>query len=263
MPGTPFRHLHHLVTVPVRVADRHDTRFILDSGIGLTIVSAACAERLGLAVGPRTFSGQRMSGQQVELPLAELPSLRFAELQRERVEVGVLDLGGFPPELAEIDGFLSLAFFDETPFTVDYGRGVVELGAPSGGVSVGLEVERDGPSVTAFMPLVLPSGRSVRVEVDMGSDALILHDELAAEVGVALDGPEVRVVEGTDETGHAYTRRFAALRGVVHPEGAPSLGQRDPDVMFQRIRYDGLIGHAFLRRFTTTFDVPGERLVFD
>ncbi len=33
-------------------------------------------------------------------------------------------MSGFPPEVADLDGFLSLAFFAETPFTVDYARGV-------------------------------------------------------------------------------------------------------------------------------------------
>ena len=262
MPGTPFRYLHHLVTVPVRIDDRHDARFILDSGIGLTIVSASFAERAGVVVGPRTFSGQRMSGQEVELPLAQLASLQFDERRCDDVEVGVLDMTSFPPELGEIDGFLSLAFFDEQPFTVDYEHAVVRLAGSDGGVPVALEVERDGPSVTAFMRLVLPGGRVARVEVDMGSDQLILDERLAAEVGVALDDPSVRVVDGTDETGHAYTRRFTSLRGAIHPDGAPSLVHEDPAVMFQRIRYDGLVGDAFLRRFAVTFDLPAGRLVF-
>jgi hypothetical protein len=262
MPGTPFRYLHHLVTVPVRIDDRHDARFILDSGIGLSIVSASFAERVGVVAGPATFSGQRMSGQEVELPLASLASLRFDDLRREDVDVGVLDMGGFPPELGEIDGFLSLAFFDGRPLTVDYERAVVKLGGQDGGVSVELEVERDGPSVTAFMPLVLPGGRVARVEVDMGSDALILDDRLAEDVGVALDDPSLRVVDGTDETRHAYTRRFTTLSGAIHPDGAPSIVQDDPAVMFQRICYDGLVGDAFLRRFAVTFDVPAGRIVF-
>jgi hypothetical protein len=32
--------------------------------------------------------------------------------------------------------------------------------------------------------------------------------------------------------------------------------------MFQRIIYDGLVGDAFLRRFTVTYDLPRERVVF-
>jgi hypothetical protein len=32
--------------------------------------------------------------------------------------------------------------------------------------------------------------------------------------------------------------------------------------MFQEIIYDGLIGHAFLGRFTVTYDMPGARMIF-
>ncbi|HEY2777623.1 MAG TPA: hypothetical protein VGI77_06935 [Gaiellaceae bacterium] len=75
-----------------------------------------------------------------------------------------------------------------------------------------------------------------------------------------LGAEEERRVEGTDETGNAYTRRFTTLPGRVHPSAAPELGQDDPEVMFQRIIYDGLVGAAFLRRFVVTFDVPGASL---
>ncbi len=261
MPGAPFEYLHHLVTVPV-TAGGHDTRFILDSGIGLTLVTDRFAERLGLEPGPETFTGRRMSGQAVTLPLATLPALTFDTLHREVLPIGILDTSGFPPEVADLDGFLSLAFFAESPFTVDYPRGVVYIGAPGGGASIDIRVESDGPDATAFMPLVLPNGRTVEVEIDMGSDVLILDESLAADVGVALDDPRLRVVDGRDETGHVYTRRFGSIRGRIHPAGAPELAQEDPDVMFQDIRYEGLIGDAFLRRHAVTFDLAARRVVF-
>ncbi|MDX6414796.1 MAG: hypothetical protein QOH23_2206, partial [Gaiellaceae bacterium] len=177
MPGAPFQYLHHLVTVPVTAGD-HETRFILDSGIGLTLVTDRFAERLALEAGPETFTGRRMSGQAVTLPLATLSALRFDTLEREDVRVGILDTASFPPEVAELDGFLSLAFFDEQPFTVDYAAGVVYVGAPGSGAPIDIRIESDGPDVTAFMPLVLPSGRRIEVEIDMGSDVLILDDSL-------------------------------------------------------------------------------------
>ena len=246
--------------MPVTAGGR-DTRFILDSGIGLTLVTDRFAERLGLEPGPETFTGRRMSGQAVTLPLAALPSLAFDSLHREEVPVGILDTSGFPPEVADFDGFLSLAYFAESPFTVDYPRGVVYIGATGGGASIDIRVESDGPDATAFMPLVLPNGRTIEVEIDMGSDVLILDESLAADVGVTLDDPRLRVVDGRDETGHAYTRRFGTIRGRIHPAGAPELAQEDPDVMFQDIRYEGLIGAAFLRRFAVTFDVAARRVV--
>ncbi len=268
MPGAPFQYLHHLVTVPVTAGGR-DTRFILDSGIGLTLVTDRFAERLALEPGLETFTGRRMSGQAVTLPLAALPSLAFDTLQRAEVPVGILDTSGFPPEVAELDGFLSLAFFAEAPFTVDYAAAVVVLETAESlaereehGTQVDVNIERDGPDATAFMPLVLPNGRTIEVEIDMGSDVLILDESLAADVGVTLDDPRLRVVDGRDETGHAYTRRFGTIRGCIHPAGAPELAQEDPDVMFQRIIHDGLIGHAFLGRFAVTWDIAAGRLLF-
>jgi len=245
--STPFRSVAHLVLVPVRVNDV-DAWFVIDSGIGLTLLLQATADRAGVTTNGATFTGQRMSGQAVTTPLATLSSLAFDELERRDHTVGVFDLDGLPDE---IDGFLSLAFFAETPFTVDYARSEVRLGSAEG-TAVGLEVEFDGPAVTAFAPLTLPDGSQVRVEVDMGSDCLILDDAFAQG--------ELRSVEGTDETGHTYVRRFGELPGRISL--SPEVWQDDPKVMFQDIRYDGLIGDDFLRRHTVTFDIPGSRMVF-
>jgi len=247
----PFAYLKHLVTVPVALNGVEQT-FVLDSGIGLTLVRdpAACT------LTGETFSGRRMSGQEVTVPLAVVPSLAFAGTERRDAEAGLLDMTGWPPELDHIGGFLSLADFADTRLTVDYPRGVVSVGARREGTAVPLRVERDGPSICVYMQLTLPDGRSIEVEVDMGSDSLIL-DERFADLGAG----EVRRVDGTDETGNRYTRRFATLPGRVHPTGAPELGQDDPAVMFQRIIHDGLVGDAFLRRFAVTFDFPGASLL--
>ena len=96
----------------------------------------------------------------------------------------------------------------------------------------------------------------------MGSDSLILDERLADAVGVDLHRDGVRRVQGHDETGHAYARSFARLDGSIRATGAPVVAQPDPEVMFQRIIYDGLVGDAFLRRFTVTYDLPRERVIF-
>jgi hypothetical protein len=263
-----FDYLQHLVTVPVSVAGV-ETRFVLDSGIGLTLVRRTLCAELGCRPTGATYTGRRMSGQPVTLPLALAPSLSFAGSTADDVEIGVFDMSGFPPALDHISGFLSLAFFADRAFTVDYpGRTVVVETAETlaqryaAGVALDFAVERDGPALTVFLPMTIPGGRSVSAEVDTGSDvALILDERLAAVTGAALSGEGVRRVEGIDETGHPYVRTFTRLPGAIHPRGAPQLSQPDPEVMFQRIIHDGLVGQAFLRRFAMTFDVPSSRLV--
>jgi hypothetical protein len=128
-------------------------------------------------------------------------------------------------------------------------------------VSVDVQVRADGPTLEVFLPLDVPGAGSIAVEVDTGSDVLNLDERLAGRAGAQLDGADARV-DGTDETGHAYRRTFTKLAGTVHPTGAPQIAQRDPDVMFQRIVYDRLVGDAFLRRFVVTYDVANGRMIF-
>jgi hypothetical protein len=246
----PFEYLSHLVVVPVAL-NGIETHFILDSGIGLTLVR----DRGDFSPSGDTFSGRRMSGQVVTVELGRADQLQFADFAVEDAEVGLLDMSGFPKELDHVGGFLSLAYFADVAFTVDYPDRSVSLGERDG-ASLPVEVVRDGPAISVMLPLTLPTGESVSVEVDMGSDCLILDERF-----ISLGDGDRRVVEGVDETGNAYTRTFASLAGAIHPTAAPALVQEDPPAMFQKIIYDGLVGQEFLSRFAVTFDVPGSRLV--
>jgi hypothetical protein len=130
------------------------------------------------------------------------------------------------------------------------------------GFPVSVQVKDDGPSTDVHLAVRLPGGRVISAEVDAGSDQLILNQALAATAGVDLARPDVRKVEGQDETGHAFARYFTALRGDLSLAAAPQIRQADPDVMFQDIIYDGLVGDRFLRDFIVTYDLPGSRMIF-
>ena len=64
------------------------------------------------------------------------------------------------------------------------------------GTAADVRLRRDGPAVDVILPVSLLDGRSIEAEVDMGSGALILDVRLAAGLGIRLDGPEVRRVDG-------------------------------------------------------------------
>jgi len=141
---------------------------VLDTGIGPTILTETLARDVGSTANGETLTGKRMSGQEVGVPLAEAPPIALGLYVREGHAVGLLDTSGFPDALAGIDGFLSLAFFEETAFTVDYGRSVVVVETPealagraAAGVAVPVGWSVSTPPSSPSCPWPCPgSGRS-------------------------------------------------------------------------------------------------------
>lgn len=268
MPGeVRFGRLAHLITVPVRVGTSPAVPFVLDTGIGVNLVAKGLAARLGLRRSGATYTGRRMSGQSIEVPLLDPVRLRLGSTAWDAATAGEIDLAAWGAPMAGIGGFLSLGLFERHLLRVDPRAQTLRI-RPAGdpgrpdGTPVPVRVERDGPSVCAFTRLRLPPGDVAEVEVDSGSDSLILDDRYRAGLRVPDDGPSVRRVEARDETGHAYVRRFARLRGRVRLDLAPAIAQRDPEAIFQTIIHDGLLGDAFLRRWSVTYDLAGERIWF-
>jgi predicted aspartyl protease len=263
----PFQYLSHFLTVPVCVGDT-ETRFIFDTGIGVNLVSASLARAVGCTPSGQAFTGRRMSGQEVTMPMGFLDSVRLGDSHSRDVPAAILDMS----EMAGLDGiggFLSLQYFRSAPVTVDYpARVLVMEDEPSlarraeSGIPVSVRVKHDGPSTDVHLALRLPGGREITAEVDAGSDQLILSEALAAEAGADLASQTVRKAEGRDETGHAFTRYFTCLRGDLSLAAAPRIRQANPDVMFQEIIYDGLLGDRFLRNFIVTYDLPRSRMIF-
>jgi hypothetical protein len=257
MTTAAFDRVAHLVRVPVRLGG-DDLRFLVDTGIGVSVVSTRVAARADVLDLGRTFAGRRMSGQVVEAPLVRLPELAVGDHVVHDHVAAAVDLG------ADFDGILGPTCFPDRVVTTDPAAStftVHDAGAGVDGIVVPLEVHRDGPSADPFVRLVLPGGRTVLVEVDTGSDCLILDTRLMAECGIVDGAPGVSTREGVDETGHAYLRYDATLPGAVHLAAAPETAQVGPRVIFQEIVHDGLVGADFLYRSRFSFDLAGERMV--
>jgi hypothetical protein len=266
--AVPFEYVMHALAVPVVVGDI-ETRFIFDTGGGLNLISEDLAGRVGCTNSGSTFTGRRMSGQALTFPIGFVPTLELGGHHSEDVPFALFDLTAWVG-LEPIEGLISLTAFRTTPVTVDYPAGtlIVEDEASltaraDHGQPVSIDVERDGPySTDIFLALNIPRGPSIKVSVDTGSDSLTLNATLAGQAGIDLHAPTTRKHDGRDETGNQFTRYFATLAGDISLTDAPSFRQANPEVMFQEIIYDGLIGDQFLRNFVTTYDLARNRMIF-
>jgi hypothetical protein len=239
-------------------------RFMLDTGIGVTLVSNEICARVRCTPAG-TYTGRRMSGQEVELALVTGPSLQIGDLARAGDVVGVFDMASLAPGL---DGIVSLGFFRSRAVTIDFPAQqiVIETDASlehrrSVGFRVPLRVEVDEPARTVFVPLHIEGAPAIEAEIDTGSSSLILDQRYLAALGIDPAGEGVRRVEGTDETGHAFVRSFTQLPVPVQLAAAPDVAQTDARVMFQEIIHDGLLGVGFLRPHVVTFDLAHGELV--
>ena len=261
----PVDTIDHFDVIPVRVNDAIETRMILDTGIGLTVLSKELCARARCETSGQ-YTGRRMSGQSISVPLARVASMTVGTHRAAAVQVGVIDAAALLPP--GVDGIVSLGLFEHVPFTVDHvGRTLTIEDLTSlkrrreSGQVVPVRIERDSASVTLFMSMEVPNGPPLELEIDTGSRSLILDERYMSRLGIRRDSPSVKRVEGTDETSHTYVRYFTTIAGSIHPTGAPSLRQTNPKVMFQQIIYDGLVGRGFLESFAVTYDLPGSQIV--
>lgn len=257
MSSVAFDRVAHLVRVPARLG-ADELHFIVDTGIGVTVVNERLAERADVERLDESYAGRRMSGQLVEAPLVRLPSLSVGDYEVSGQVAAAVDLGdGF-------DGILGPSYFAGRIVTTDPAAGTFTVHEPDEhveGIVVPLQLHRDGRSADPFAELVLPSGRTVLVEVDTGSDSLILDTRFMGECGLEVGGRGVDAREGVDETGHSYVRYDATLSGSVHLAAAPETAQDRPKVIFQEIVHDGLVGSDYLYRYRFSFDLAGERML--
>lgn len=262
----------HLIKVPVRVNDTHESFFILDTGIGLNLLSRTLAQKFNLGISG-SYKGQRMSGQELEVPLSRLEGLSLMGRRQAMVPVGLWDMAGLLPptdEFKDVEGFLSLGYFRDLPFTLDYAKNLLILEDEASlaarlragqSVAVRLDGEKE-PALTLSLALSLPDATPVRALLDTGSDCLILELDYMERLRLAADDPTVTLKQGQDETGHSFTRYFTTLPGAVRLLDAPDFALKSPRVMFQKIIHQGLLGQAFLRSYTVTFDLARSRLIF-
>jgi hypothetical protein len=258
----------HFLVVRVKLDDHVETKFILDTGIGLEVISTSLCQRLSCTASGE-FTGKRMSGQAVTMPLTTLPALESAGARAERVQAALFDFEAnhFGPA-PDIQGFLSLSFFRNRPFTIDYETSEVVLEDEASlaqraekGVVVPLRLDVQGPALDVFAPMRISGQATASIMIDTGSPALTLDERYLGALDIASKSPKLREVSGSDETGYVYVRRFLDGAVPLRPDVTPALADVPVKTMFQKIIHDGLVGDQFLREFVVTFDIPRARMI--
>lgn len=263
--------LGHMLKIKANVSGK-DVLFIFDTGIGVNIISKALCLELGCQISG-SVTGKRMTGQEVTVPMTKVQSLEVAGIKSLDVDMGVLDFNGFLPaenEFENVHGYLSLNFFENQAFTVDYTKNLLVIEDHQSlnerlekGEIIPISKKRQGAALTINMPIKAQINKTLDMQLDLGTNIMTINDEYIDDFEKYFDKDSLKKESMTDETGHNRNRVYVKLNGKIAPPDTTKHAQNDPTVMFQKIIYDGVIGNDYFKGKIVTYDLANSRLILN
>ncbi len=255
-----------LILLPTRVNGAGPFDFILDTGAGTSLLSAALAQQLKIKI-LGTKEGQSAGGK-ISVSLAKVDSFALGQAKIEDVEVGIVDLGHISKTIGtKIDGDVGYNFLKHFRVTIDYQTGNVRFDDPKRIESFGKSAKTEVPLRLASpaKPLVLVdvsvNGRGpFQFAIDTGTSTTAIAPEVAQQLGIegspigplTTGGSQVNVTAGNLKSFQVGGARIDDLVVVVADFFA---------MLSQAVgtKLDGIVGYNFLRNFRVVIDYPSEK----
>jgi hypothetical protein len=242
--------------VRVRVADSIDARLILDTGAGINALSESIFDQLGdRTPSAGAHTGTRHNGERITGKIWTVPSIALGALRKRDVVVG-----RFAPR--GTDGMLSMDFFREQPFTLDFKAGTLTLESPehvreiaSRVAAIPIRLAGHGPQLDFFVRVCVGDSVSAEAEFDTGAgfNMLMLHPSYMKRLGISPSG---------EPRGPLEYYVHSTFLPELHYCTAPAVRTEKQFVGFKDgLIYDGLVGHGAFRDRRLTIDIPGKRML--
>lgn len=252
------------VVINASTSDKSSHRFLLDTGSGFDVISNSLCKKLNCKTSGK-LTGKRMRGDEATIDLTTLDAIEFAGVKNKSWQVGVTKLfDEIPPSLGKLEGALSLKFFSEQPFTIDFPKKSIiiesskslEKRIKQGEIA---EARRYSqlPQTLGFFLDMDAFGIEGSFEVDTGNLVTILPKTHLKHLSGALKSPNSNVKKGAQAS-----RVCTLVFGKIVVKGQPMVGQQNPQVCFEDIIYDGVIGVDFFKDKVVTFDMSNSRIIF-
>lgn len=250
-----------MVLIPATLADTIPLHVILDTGAGLDILAPSLIRRVhGTSAG--AFSGIRMTGDRVDVPLFVVPALAVGPMVRKNVVVGGWDL----LDSLHLDGIVSAIGFRQQPVTINFADKVVTFetaqslaGRRATGRSSPLQLgDSRGRALDLFADFLI-GGEPGQCELDTGSQGATVSTRYLKPLGVDTNAQDVTRRERRTVTG-AKEVRYGAAVSQLSLATAPEIGTDRPRVTFSDIIYDCVIGTAFWSGRALTIDIPNRQM---
>ncbi len=252
------------IFVRVTLNDSIPATFLLDTGAGINVVSSSLYRRVQSGSVPcGIYTGFRHNGERLDGELYKLPSLQLGTLRQSNAVFSV-----YPPlDGYGIEGILSMKFFQEQPFTIDFKGKTITLGgatvADTPAIIIPLTLHDDrNIALDLFATIRVNDKVDIEVEFDTGSgfETLLINPWFMAKLGLDTTGMPVKY--SSESSTGIKSRIYESRMRSVSFSSAPSIEQRDVAVVFKEgLIYEGLMGSGMFREKRLTIDIPHRRIV--
>ncbi len=256
--------------------EKEFSRFVLDTGSGMSVISEVTAKKLGLRPVARGGLARAVGGGgKFEIVYGFLSSLELGDVKVNSVPVYIRH---FFDDKAPVDGYLGLSVISKFIASVDYGTGTFSLSRPSNSSDQASRAEkarRSDESVLEVGSVEIPvrttasgfiSGE-VRVEgiekplnfiVDTGASISVVSEKLAEQENLAsyLQPTRMRVfgAAGIAEDVKTVLLPRVLLGALSREQLSAAVLDLEPLNETAGFTQNGILGTNFLRHFRVTFD---------
>ena len=244
------------ISLKVKINDKEEARFLLDTGGGVNVVSQSLFNKLGSLGEAGLHTGTRHNGEQITGMLYLLPSLSIGNFKKKNVILGqYADLGNY-------DGILSMSYFEDVPFSIDFVNKKLRIETTqsiedisSHAQAIPIEIKKVGKyEIDLFVKICINDSVQARAEFDTGAgfNMLMLHPSYMKKIKIA--DPDKK----TDYGYYIYSTTLAKLSYC----GLGRLYETNHFVGFKEgLIYEGLIGSGMFRNSTITINIPKREML--
>jgi len=261
--------MNRFLIVEAAVNDSIKTYFILDTGAGLEIVSNQFFNKVkDTAIPAGIMTGFTSIAGRFDLKLYRIPSLQIGNYRKENVIIAPYsDLDALQGGIA---GLVSLKFFENQPFTMDFAAKnlILETSESLRAMSPNAEIiplkEKNeiGIALSVFLPLVLNNRINILAEFDTGTGLDIMispfyFDALEIDTtSVSYSRESFRNPNGTFQS-----MRIAPISSIQLQQSSLIRGHNLKTYFLEDFIYEGLIGWQLFRDNKVTVDYPNRRIL--
>jgi hypothetical protein len=264
----PFRLIRNLVIIQLQINDKGPFNFILDTGVGLMVITEP---KLVDSIGVDNKRTIKMPGMgegdayeaYVTPPLKiDIPGLKSYDVSAAILKTdhfGLSNFVGIP-----IHGLLGYEFFNNLAVKLNFADSTITVYKPNDkrsfrkGTKIPLSIEEHKPYIQALVSLPNGTQQQCKLIVDLGAGHPVSLENMikkhglpqkfiTANLGVGLNGPISGFLSRIDEVDVGKFK----IKSVI----ASFPNDYDEETMkYLPVKRDGNLGVGILKRFTVVFD---------